>query len=99
MLIRKGAPIDSFGLGSGLTTSRDDPVMSRVYKLVAVMIPSAQDTTHYKTFYTFKKSPRKVSYPGPKQILRIIRDGLIKMDLLCLENEKDIPEGSIPVLK
>jgi nicotinate phosphoribosyltransferase len=98
-LIRKGAPIDSFGVGSELTTSRDDPVMSGVYKLVAVRIPNAQDTTHYKTFYTFKKSPRKVSYPGPKQIMRIIQDGLIKMDLLYLENEKDIPKGSIPVMK
>jgi len=98
-LIRKGAPIDSFGVGSELTTSRDDPVMGGVYKLVAVKIPRAQDTTRYKTFYTFKKSPGKVSYPGPKQILRIIRDGLIKMDLVSLDNEKNIPKGSIPLLK
>jgi Nicotinate phosphoribosyltransferase C-terminal domain len=64
-----------------------------------LQIKIGQDTTNYKTFYTFKKSPGKVSCPGPKQILRIIQDSLIKMDLVSLDNEKNIPKGSIPLLK
>lgn len=37
-LIDMYAPIDSLGVGSDLSTSRDDPVMGGVYKLVAVKL-------------------------------------------------------------
>jgi nicotinate phosphoribosyltransferase len=39
-LLNKGAPIDSFGVGTELSTSRDDPAMNGVYKLVAIKVPS-----------------------------------------------------------
>ena len=39
-LLNKGAPIDSFGAGTELTTSRDDPAMNGVYKLVAIKVPT-----------------------------------------------------------
>ena len=35
-LVNKGAPIDSFGVGTELSTSRDYPAMNGVYKLVAI---------------------------------------------------------------
>jgi nicotinate phosphoribosyltransferase len=35
-LVNKNAPIDFFGVGTELSTSRDDPAMNGVYKLVAV---------------------------------------------------------------
>ena len=41
-LLKKGAPIDFFAAGTELVTSRDDPAMNGVYKLVAVKLPSSQ---------------------------------------------------------
>jgi nicotinate phosphoribosyltransferase len=35
-LVRSGAPIDAFGVGTELITSRDAPALSMVYKLVAM---------------------------------------------------------------
>ena len=37
-LVNRGAPIDSFGVGTELSTSRDDPAMNGVYKLVAIKV-------------------------------------------------------------
>ncbi len=34
-LTSRGAPIDSFGVGTELVTSRDDPALSGIYKLVS----------------------------------------------------------------
>jgi nicotinate phosphoribosyltransferase len=41
-LLKKDAPIDFFAAGTELVTSRDDPAMNGVYKLVAVKLPSSQ---------------------------------------------------------
>ena len=38
-LINRGAPIDLFAVGTELVTSRDDPAMNGVYKLVAIRNP------------------------------------------------------------
>jgi nicotinate phosphoribosyltransferase len=88
-LLKRGAPIDSFGVGTELSTSRDDPAMNGVYKLVAIKVPS----------YKLKTSPAKKTYPGPKQIYRILENGLIKSDFIALENEEKLPVDSIPVLQ
>jgi nicotinate phosphoribosyltransferase len=40
-LVNRSAPIDSFGIGTDLSTSRDDPAMNGVYKLVAIKVPSS----------------------------------------------------------
>lgn len=62
-LVRANAPIDAFGVGTELITSRDAPALSMVYKMVE------QDGVG-----RVKLSPGKKSYPGVKQIRRI-RDG------------------------
>jgi nicotinate phosphoribosyltransferase len=98
-LVNRSAPIDYFGVGTELSTSRDDPAMNGVYKLVGIRtrtqspsnvnkkcIDNKNDTIFYKT----KTSPGKKTYPGPKQIHRIIENNMIKEDVLSLEDEKKI---------
>ena len=58
-LVRDGAPIDAFGVGTELITSRDAPALSMVYKLVAI---EGQGRV--------KLSPGKRTYPLAKQVFR-----------------------------
>jgi nicotinate phosphoribosyltransferase len=44
-LINRGAPIDLFAVGTDLVTSRDDPAMNGVYKLVAIRNPPLPPTS------------------------------------------------------
>ena len=62
-LIREGAPIDSFGVGTQLATSADAPVMGATYKMVELDLGGIQR-------FTSKLSEDKVSLPGAKQIFR-----------------------------
>jgi nicotinate phosphoribosyltransferase len=96
-LVKKKIPIDSFGVGTELVTSRDDPALNGVYKLVAIKKYSDQDKQKYEIIYKMKKSLDKISFPGPKQIFRIIKNDKFYKDILALEYEK-IAYG-IPLLK
>jgi nicotinate phosphoribosyltransferase len=96
-LVKRNAPIDIFGVGTELTTSRDDPAMNGVYKLVAIKIPPVEKGERGRILYKLKKSPGKKTYPGPKQVHRTIKDGIIKTDLIALEDEL-APEQSIQLL-
>lgn len=58
-LLASGAPIDVFGVGTELVTSRDQPALGGVYKVVDV------DGTG-----RIKDSPGKETYPGAKQVFR-----------------------------
>lgn len=62
-VVSAGAPIEAFGVGTELVTSRDAPALAMVYKLVAL---DGQGT--------FKLSPGKKTYPFAKQVWRR-RDG------------------------
>ena len=62
-LVREGAPIDGFGVGTELITSRDAPALAMVYKLVE------QDGQG-----RVKLSPGKISYPCVKQVHRVQDD-------------------------
>jgi nicotinate phosphoribosyltransferase len=62
-LLRDGAPIDAFGVGTQLATSADAPAMSGVYKLAEL------DIAGIKRF-TAKYSEDKGSLPGSKQVFR-----------------------------
>jgi len=65
-LVAKGAPIDVFGVGTELATSRDVPALSVVYKLVET---EHQGRIEYKT----KFSEQKAHWPGRKQVFRFSR--------------------------
>ena len=58
-LVRAGAPIDSFGVGTDLAVSRDVPAVDIVYKLVA-----------YDGRPVAKQSSGKQTLPGAKQVFR-----------------------------
>jgi nicotinate phosphoribosyltransferase len=62
-LVRAGAPIDAFGVGTELITSRDAPSIAMVYKIVALAGEGR-----------LKLSADKVSIPLGKQVFRS-RDG------------------------
>jgi len=62
-LLAHGAPIDVFGVGTELVTSRDEPTLSTVYKLV-------EQETAAGTVGRFKLSAEKKSYPFAKQVYR-----------------------------
>jgi nicotinate phosphoribosyltransferase len=76
-LVDSGAPIDGFGVGTELVTSRDAPALSLVYKLVELDGRAK-----------FKLSPGKRSYPMAKQVFRG-RDeqGRFAGDLVCRADE------------
>ncbi len=58
-LLGSAAPIDGFGVGTELITSRDAPALALVYKLVEL---DGQGKS--------KKSPGKAAYPMAKQVFR-----------------------------
>jgi nicotinate phosphoribosyltransferase len=62
-LVAAGAPIDSFGVGTQLSTSADAPHMSAIYKMVELEICGIKR-------FTAKYSEEKSSFPGAKQIFR-----------------------------
>jgi nicotinate phosphoribosyltransferase len=62
-LIRAGAPIDSFGVGTQLATSADAPAMGTVYKMVKLDVGGIHR-------FTAKLSEDKATLPGAKQIFR-----------------------------
>lgn len=62
-LIKSGASIDAFGIGTHLATSSDAPSVSAVYKLVEL---KSQGNLQY----TAKFSSEKSTLPGAKQIFR-----------------------------
>ena len=86
-IIEKKAPIDVFGVGTELATSRDDPSISGVYKLMV-----------YKNIPRIKISENKITYPGIKQVYRSYnKNGEMEGDLLSLV-EEPIPPSSEPLL-
>jgi len=85
-LVAGGAPIDSFGVGTDLVTSRDVPALSVVYKLVETETGGVVEP---KT----KFSEDKVYWPGRKQIYRFSAGGQYHHDLLACAQE-DYPEAA-----
>jgi len=91
-IIDKNAPIDAFGVGTELATSRDDPTIAGVYKLI-----------EYNGASRIKISEEKLTYPGKKQVYRIYhKNGNFKEDILSLENESPPSDSEallIPIMK
>jgi nicotinate phosphoribosyltransferase len=82
-LVAAGAPIDAWGVGTELGTSRDAPALGGVYKLVA-------DATATGWRPVWKRSPAKATVPGPKQVFRETQSGTIAGDVIA-EAEETLP--------
>ena len=90
-LVAAGAPVDGFGVGTELSTSKDEPTLSGVYKLVEIerqgeMVP------------LMKLSAGKETLPAAKQVWRSTGEGPVEWDLLGLDGEP-VVEGTAPLLR
>ncbi len=86
-LIREGAPIDAFGIGTQLATSADSPTLAAVYKLVEIRRDNA-------VHYTAKFSDEKHTLPAAKQIYRF-RDH----DVLATQDDYESGAAGEPLLR
>jgi nicotinate phosphoribosyltransferase len=80
-LVAARAPIDSFGVGTDLGTSRDSPVVNGVYKLVAHQIDGRWRDVR-------KRSPEKATVPGAKQVFREYVDAEMRGDVIGRVGER-----------
>ena len=85
-LLAQGAPIDLFGVGTELATSRDVPALNVVYKLVELERNGHVD-------YKSKFSEDKVYLPGRKQVFRFSAGAHYHHDTIARSSE-DFPEGA-----
>jgi nicotinate phosphoribosyltransferase len=83
-LLRSGAPIDSFAMGTKTVTSADAPYLDIAYKLV-----------EYGGEPKAKSSPGKATFPYKRQVLRHYRDGLMDHDEVVRYDEA--PEGGLVI--
>jgi nicotinate phosphoribosyltransferase len=90
-LLAQDAPIDAFGVGTALATSKDAPALGGVYKLVEV-------ERHGDHVPVMKLSAGgKSSRPGRKQVWRLCREGVATGDVIGLADEP-APPGAAPLL-
>lgn len=88
-LLRAGAPIDGFGIGTLLTTSADVPYLDMVYKLQA-----------YAGSPRRKRSEGKATWPGAKQVYRSLDGaGHPQRDQVALREERALPGWGAPLLQ
>ena len=81
-LMKKGALIDAFGVGTAMGVSKDAPYCDVVYKLVEL-------SNKNKHLPTMKLSKGKVTFPGKKQVYRFNdKNGNYVKDVLALRDER-----------
>lgn len=82
-LLKDGAKIDTFGVGTNMGVSSDAPYLDVIYKLSQI------DDETGNTHPVMKLSKDKVTYPGKKQVFRLCdKKGWYLKDILALEGEK-----------
>ena len=88
------AKINSWGVGTNLITSQDNPAFGGVYKLAAVKDAGSNSFTPK---IKLSENTEKVTNPGNKTIYRIYSKstGKIKADLICLADETFDPEETM----
>lgn len=81
----QGAAITSWGVGTNLITSKDNPAFGGVYKLTAIKDKNGNFLPKIK----LSENIEKVTNPGNKTFYRIYdkTTGKIKADLICLAEE------------
>jgi nicotinate phosphoribosyltransferase len=84
-IVKAGAPIAGFGVGTNMAVSNDAPTLETVYKLTA-----------YAGVGRLKTSPGKESCPGRKQVFRQEENGRYTRDILARHDE---PLPGAPLLE
>ncbi len=81
----QGATITSWGVGTHLITSKDNPSFGGVYKLAAIQ----DERGVFQPKIKKSENPEKVTNPGNKTVYRIYdkATGKIRADLICLADE------------
>jgi nicotinate phosphoribosyltransferase len=80
-ILRRGAAIDAFGVGTALGTPGDAPHLNLIYKLTEV---ERGGEVHEAAKFTHAKA----TYPGRKQVFRYLnRRGEFQADKIALEDE------------
>ena len=84
-LKQQGAAITSWGVGTNLITSKDNPSFGGVYKLAAIQDKKGNFIPKIK----LSENIEKVTNPGNKTFYRIYdkASGKIRADLICLADE------------
>jgi len=100
-IVKAGAPVDGFGVGTLMSVSADAPSLDMAYKL-----------TSYAGEGRLKLSPGKSIYPGRKQVFRVEQEGTAIRDVVAREEEKlpgqpllktvmeggrRLPDGTVPL--
>lgn len=83
-LVTAGAPIDLWGVGTDLGTSRDSPALGGVYKLVA---DAAGEGEGVAWRGLAKRSPEKATVAGAKQVYRVVKGGRMQGDTIAAVDE------------
>jgi nicotinate phosphoribosyltransferase len=82
-LLKKGAEIDSFGVGTRMGTSADRPYVDVIYKLCETQNVSGEFSP------IMKLSEGKITLPGRKQVYRFKdENGNYAKDVIALADEK-----------
>lgn len=91
-LMRKGAKIDLFGVGTELITGRPAPALDGIYKLSDVV-------EHGRHVPKMKLSEEivKATLPGKKRVWRIVEDGGFVKDVISLDDE--VMDDAMPLLE
>lgn len=84
-VLSQGAKIDSFGVGERLITSKSEPVLGGVYKLVAT-----EENGTIIAKIKISENPEKITTPGFKQIYRLFDKSTNKAiaDLIAFNDEE-----------
>jgi nicotinate phosphoribosyltransferase len=80
-LLKEGAAIDMFGVGTAMGVSSDSPVVNANYKLSELREGG-------KELPRMKLSTGKVTLPGKKQVYRFSNKGGYARDVIALEDDK-----------
>jgi nicotinate phosphoribosyltransferase len=82
-LLRKGAKIDAFGVGTRMGTSADMPYVDVIYKLSEKMNEKGEFSP------VMKLSKGKMTLPGKKQVFRLKdKRGNFVKDVIAVDNER-----------
>ena len=92
----QGCTVTSWGVGTNLITSSDNPAFGGVYKLAAIKKPGDKEFT---AKIKISENPEKITNPGNKTVYRIYdkESSKIKADLICLVGETFDPSEDLKI--